>query len=266
MQAQKSKKWEGPELLRFYTFIIYNLDFIQETVGDDIQGRRRRNPLKEEFYNKFLDYLDSEARDKGHLRSKVSKIFDHNGNTRSKRKDMTNEELKAKFRTGNILLDDIKHNKAHFTTSSNKTDVCKPSSKIEETIQNQIESIFKLSFKKHEPKSYPVEEYLKRKNWDEAVEAYWPTILQIKEIVFPIIQKSIDQNRYSNLSNVHERASIMEAIEELNDFISEGEMRLFFAQIQYWHKEQTEEGRSTHEKEVRELGETLLLGKRARPC
>jgi hypothetical protein len=175
-------KWQGEELLKFYTFIVYNLGFIMSknarddshseseseadlreaaelkyqdiSLRDNVLGKRstgknpdKRKPLSNLFYKDLLDYLtdtlgNPNKREISHLRCKMSKFF-------AKREHNGIESIKLRWKNGMILYEDLYSiyvtNPDILLVSSDCDSVKTPYMNEENIIQNQLNQLFGLS-------------------------------------------------------------------------------------------------------------------------
>lgn len=163
-------KWTSLEHLSFYTFIIFNYDYIhnkkiipkivQNPQNPDQKSEkatkklRRGKQLSGEFYTKMEEFFETElpnhkSRTRSQLRCKMNKLFPKKTKENLKRK-------KERWENGTIYFQDLESslekNEKSLHTSGYKDRVLIPFTRDCEVIECQIEKLFSISFRVEEIK------------------------------------------------------------------------------------------------------------------
>lgn len=197
-------KWLGEELLRFYTFIVYNLGYLMERdyISDDAsvdesqkktvdikteedeqvetisnknestqKNLYKRKPLGNFFYKELLEYITQRIdnpnnRQISHLRCKMSKFF-------FKKEDESADSVEMRWKNSMILYDDfiavyLQDNKS-FHMSDTVNSVKMPHQKDDAIIEQQLEHIFGLKLLVRS-KWYFDQEMLNSVDWIQVLE------------------------------------------------------------------------------------------------
>lgn len=215
------RKWEGEELLKFYTFIVYNLGFIiernqyytehpeqvtlhpegaqpkkgQYSKSDKKSGKgstkknyRKRKALSNKFYRDMLAYITNtignpNQRKISHLRCKMSKFFLNKGNQDTK-------TINLRWRNGIINFEDlytVYRTDPNLLLVSSSTDTPKtPHKKQEITIQDQLSKTFELELTVRE--RIPLDERLL--NYID-----WPSLMYILHIQLDSYLKVVEHQK-----------------------------------------------------------------------
>jgi hypothetical protein len=195
-------KWQGEELLKFYTFIVYNLGFIisrnhkqpvqyipgQEQLpsqagksknppNSKAKGKRsikrnpnKRKPLSNIFYKDLLQYItdtlgNTNNREISHLRCKMSKFF-------AKRDENGVKNIKLRWKNGMIIFEDLYSiylvDPSRLLISNISDQVKTPHPKDEVIIEAQLLEIFGLQLTIKE-KFVISEQLINRIDWPDYI-------------------------------------------------------------------------------------------------
>lgn len=200
-------KWQGEELLKFYTFIVYNLGFIisrnqrnpsgkasvakeakqaagkapnsKNSKSDKTSGKKstkrnpnKRKPLSNTFYKDLLEYIketlgNPNNRQISHLRCKMSKFF-------AQRDSNGVENIKLRWKNGMIIFEDLYSiylvDPTKLLVSNVNDSVKTPHPKEEAKIEKQLEEIYGLQLSIKE-KFQIDNDLLNRIDWPDYIQA-----------------------------------------------------------------------------------------------
>lgn len=205
-------KWQGEELLKFYTFIVYNLGFIisrnqrnpsgkaslakeakqaagkapnsKNSKSDKTSGKRstkrnpnKRKPLSNTFYKDLLEYIketlgNPNNRQISHLRCKMSKFF-------AQRDSNGVENIKLRWKNGMIIFEDLYSvylvDPTKLLVSNVNDSVKTPHPKEEAKIEKQLEEIYGLQLSIKE-KFQMDNDLLNRIDWPDYIQAIYHSL------------------------------------------------------------------------------------------
>lgn len=160
----KSIPWRGEELIRYFTFIVFNIPFIKK------HGKKHgssRGALKHGFYQALLSYLGNiQNRTITKVRSKVSKLF-HYEDTSKQRHGMTHKLIETRKAEGLLVFTDLIA--LPFLTSDNEEEVCRPNKIQEDKIRFQLSDFLNIRPEEDDSASVDFEEYFSKDNWQQAL-------------------------------------------------------------------------------------------------
>ena len=160
----KSIPWKGEELIRYFTFIVFNIPFIKK------HGKKQgssRGALKHGFYQSLLSYLGNlQNRTITKVRSKVSKLF-HYEDTNKQRHGMTRKLIETRKAEGLLVFTDLTIHP--FLTSENEDEVCRPNKIQEDTIREQLSKFLNIKPEEDDQSSIDYDEYFSKDSWRQAL-------------------------------------------------------------------------------------------------
>ena len=174
----KSVPWKGEELVRYFTFIVFNIPFIEK------YGKKQgssRGALKHGFYQSLLSYLGNiENRTITKVRSKVSKLF-HYEEIRKQRQGMNRKLIETRKAEGLLVFTDLTEHP--FLTSENKDEVCRPNKIQEDTIREQLSKFLNIKSVPDEQSSIDDEEFWSKDNWKKDLVNNHPKLLAFDDMM-----------------------------------------------------------------------------------